>query len=147
MVRKEKKLDEILSRLGEIERWARDGATDTDMARFFNIGRTTWYEYKKKDARIGEALKRGRTNLVLELKGTLLKKAQGFMYEERKVIKEDGRVVREEIYYKAAPPDVAAINLLLKNYDKDNWANDPQALALRKKELELAEKRAEANEW
>jgi hypothetical protein len=44
-------------------------------------------------------------------------------------------------------PDVAALNLLLKNYDKDHWSNDPQMLELRKKELELKEKQIESNEW
>lgn len=45
------------------------------------------------------------------------------------------------------PPDVASINLLLKNYDKENWSNDPQSLDLRRKELELREKQIENNSW
>ena len=56
-------------------------------------------------------------------------------------------VVREEVTTKYMKPDVAATNLLLKNYDKENWANDPQALELRKKELELQERRLENGEW
>ena len=42
---------------------------------------------------------------------------------------------------------MAAINLALKNYDKDNWSNDPQMLELRKKEIELRERQIEQNEW
>ena len=82
-----------------------------------------------------------------ELKSVLKKRAKGFQYEERKIIKEHGKIVREEIHVKSALPDVASINLLLKNYDKDNWSNDPQAMELRKKELELKEKQVEANSW
>ena len=45
------------------------------------------------------------------------------------------------------PPDVAALNLALKNYDPDNWANDPQMLKIREKELKLREKQVENNTW
>ena len=47
---------------------------------------------------------------------------------------------------KQMPPDVAALNLALKNYDKDNWANDPQMLEIRKRELKIMEHKAE-NDW
>ena len=56
-------------------------------------------------------------------------------------------VVKQEEAVKHASPDVAAINLELKNYDPENWANDPQMLQIRKKELELRERQVEANEW
>jgi hypothetical protein len=45
------------------------------------------------------------------------------------------------------PPDVAAINLALKNFDRENWANDPQALELHKRELRLKEKQIKNNDW
>ena len=83
----------------------------------------------------------------MELRSSLIRRAKGFQYEEKKTVKEAGQPVREEIYIRTALPDVAALNLLLKNYDKENWANDPQALRLREKELEIQEKRVEAGEW
>ena len=52
-----------------------------------------------------------------------------------------------EITTKAALPDVAALNLCLKNYDPENWANDPQALKLKEKELELKQKIAQKDIW
>ena len=82
-----------------------------------------------------------------DLKGTLMRKAKGFQYTEKKIIKESGVEVRVEEYVRTSLPDVAALNLLLKNYDKENWSNDPQVLALRKKELELRERQIEAGEW
>ena len=57
------------------------------------------------------------------------------------------RLVKTEVIHKKTTPDVAAINLALKNYDKENWANDPQQLELKKKELELRERQVENNEW
>ena len=99
-----------------------------------------------------ESIKKGRELLVNELKQSLVEKAKGFQYSEKKIVRERNEVgdlviTREEEYIKYSPPDVAALNLLLKNYDKENWANDPQVIALRKKELELRERQIEAGEW
>ena len=61
---------------------------------------------------------------------------------------EDGNVSEYmEITERVALPDVAAINLALKNYDKDEWSNDPALLDLKKQELELKKQLAEANNW
>ena len=57
------------------------------------------------------------------------------------------RIVKVEVAHKKMAPDVAAINLALKNYDREDWANDPQMLDIRKKELELKERQIENNEW
>ena len=145
--RKPYALTEILEHLEEIERMARDGATETQIAKCFGITQQTFRKYKNENILIFTAIKKGRTDLVQDLRGTLVKKAKGFQYEERKVIKENGVVVREEIYTRSSLPDVAALNLLLKNYDAENWANDPQVLKLREKELELREKQVDANIW
>lgn len=121
--------------------------TERQIAEELGVGYTAFNEYKKLYPELNEALKKGRKALVIELRGTLLKKAKGFQYSEKKILKENGEIVREEIYEKTSLPDVAAINLLLKNYDKDNWANDPQELELKKKELKLKEKHLEKNDW
>ena len=121
--------------------------TEKQMAQYFGVGYSSWCEYKVKYSEFSEAIKKGREDLVYELKSTLIRKAKGFNYTEKKTIKEDGKVVREEEYQKASLPDVAALNLLLKNYDRDNWANDPQALKLREKELELQERKIEQGDW
>lgn len=121
--------------------------TEEQVAKKLGVAYSSWNKYKLEFTELTEVIKKGNTSLVGELKSVLKKRAKGFQYEERKVIKEDGIIVREEIYTKSALPDVASINLLLKNYDKENWANDPQALELRKKELELKEKQVDATVW
>ncbi len=55
--------------------------------------------------------------------------------------------MKTEVSHKKMAPDVAAINLALKNYDPENWANDPQVLALKKRELELRERQIEESSW
>ena len=127
--------------------------SEEQIAETLGVGYSTFKRYKKDNEPLRASLKSGRKALVIELKSNLIKKAKGFEYTETKEIKEKNpvtgklEVVRVETTKKFAPPDVAANNLLLKNYDKDNWANDPQMVELRKKELELKEKSIEANEW
>ena len=117
--------------------------TEEQVSRKLGVAYSSWNKYKLEFTELSEAIKKGNTSLVGELKSVLKKRAKGFQYEERKIIKENGVIVREETYIKSALPDVASINLLLKNYDKENWANDPQMLELRKQELELKK----ANSW
>ena len=83
----------------------------------------------------------------MELRSALIKRAKGFEITEIRRTRENGYLVKEETITKYFPPDVAALNLALKNYDKDNWANDPQMIRIREKELELQERKLEQNEW
>lgn len=121
--------------------------TEQQIAEQLGVGYSTFMEYKKQFPELTEILKKGRQNLVAELRSALIKKAKGYDYTETETTTEYGEVTKVVEKYKSFGPDVAAINLLLKNYDKDNWANDPQTLELRKKELELRERQVEANEW
>lgn len=141
----------IKPRLVEVEKLAQF-MTDKEMAKYFGVHVATWCDYKNKYSEFSEAIKKSRELLVCELKQSLVDKAKGFKYTEKKIVREKNEVgdlviTREEEYIKYSPPDVAALNLLLKNYDKENWANDPQVIALRKKELELRERQIEAGEW
>lgn len=121
--------------------------TEQQIAEQLGVGYSTFMEYKKQFPELTEILKKGRQNLVAELRSALIKKAKGYDYTETETTTEYGEVTKVVEKHKSFGPDVAAINLLLKNYDKDNWANDPQTLELRKKELELRERQVEANEW
>lgn len=121
--------------------------TEEQIAETLGIGYTTFRKYKSEYPALMDSLKNGRKQLVFQLKSTLIERAKGFHYKESKIIKEDGVITKEEIYTKFALPDVAANNLLLKNYDPDNWANDPQALKLKREELEIKKKQLEDNDW
>ena len=43
--------------------------------------------------------------------------------------------------------DIAAIHLLLKNIDRDNWADNPQGIRIKEQELELRRQIAEAQNF
>lgn len=126
--------------------------TEEQIAESLGVSYSTFRRYKGENQQLQAALKRGRKDLVLELKSALIKKAKGYEVLETNTVREAGldgelTVTKYEEKVKHFGPDVAAINLLLKNYDRDNWANDPQMMEIRKKELELREKQIEENNW
>lgn len=144
--------------------------TEEQICNTLNISLSSWKRYKKQYEPLRTVLKRGRRDLVLELKSTLIKKAKGYEYTEKKVIEqhvkwpdqmyallidagftpeqiEQSVLVRTETMHKHQAPDVAAANLLLKNYDKENWRNDPAEYELKKRAIELQEKKLEDNNW
>lgn len=144
--------------------------TEEQIAKTLGVGYTAFKRYKQQYPQLVDCLKKGRNDLVFELRSALIKKAKGYEYTETKVTSEQLKmdkpmrqalidagfkaddldkvqIVKTEVAHKKMAPDVAALNLALKNYDKDNWANDPQSLELKKKELELKERQVESNEW
>ena len=137
--------EKVATRFEDIRKMALT-MTEKQIAKTVGVGYSTWCEYKIKYPELQENLKKGRESLVLELKSALIQKAKGFNYTEKKIIKENGVVVREEEYTKFALPDVAALNLLLKNYD-EQWRNDPAEYELKKRAIEVQEKKLEQNEF
>ena len=140
----------IKPRFDEIAEWLRNGALDKQIAANLGIDEATFYKYKASKTEFNELIKRGRETLVIELRGALVKKALGYTYTEVKKLTriEDGKSIQSiEETTKTAHPDVAALNLCLKNYDADDWANDPQLLKIKEKELELRREIAEKDDW
>ena len=136
----------IKPRFSEIEDWLRHGATEKQIYENLGISKETFYQYKRQKSDFSDLLEKGRTALVLQLRGALVKKALGFDYTEVKrftKVENNKQIQTIEETQKTSLPDVAAINLCLKNYDSENWANDPQALKLKEEELKLRREIAE----
>lgn len=127
--------------------------TERQIAETLGVSYSAFREYKNKYTELQDHIQKGRKNLSCDLRSTLIKKAKGFTYEEKKIIKEldadtgELVVIKEEINVKQALPDVAAINLALKNYDPDDWANDPQMLKLKQEELKFKKENLKPDEW
>lgn len=156
-------------RLNEITEWCKS-MNEKQVAEKLGISYSALNNYKHDHEELKDAILKGRKDLVLDLRSALIRRAKGFYYEEVTTTTtrvnwsedlysllmdaglsdeqiEQAKLVKTEVKRRYAVPDVTAINLALKNYDKDNWANDPQAMELRKKELELQEKRIDGQEW
>lgn len=152
--------EKIKCRFDDIERWLKGGATERQVAAALGIAYSTFNKYKVEKTELSDLLKSvDRSEIVCDLRSALIKKALGFDYEEKKTIARKikfdhpefgeipATVIRTETTIKHAAPDVAALNLALKNYDKDNWANDPQMLDLKKQEMELRKQMVEDKSW
>lgn len=145
--------ERIEPRLDEIKKWYSIGVSEEQVYKNLGVGRTTYYKYKKSKPELQEAIKAGVMPIVVQVRSALVKSALGYTYTEKKTyIKNeptaDGKtkpVTYEEITERYAQPNVASCNLLLKNLDKDNWANDPQAMRMRELELKHKKQVAENN--
>lgn len=150
--RKSKYFENVQPHLDKIREYKMSGATDEQICAVFDISKSSFYEYKQKYPEFSDAIKKGALELVFDLRGELARIAKKHTLETKKqYIKQDletgNKTQYTEITTREVDGDVAAINLLLKNLDKDNWANDPQALSLKQQELELRKAIAEANNF
>lgn len=141
----------VKPRLAEIDKMLNDGASEKQVAEVLGVSYASFNNYKVQYPELKAICEKPRTTLIEDLRSALVKRAKGFSYEEKKIYKkkdEDGNeVTYTEITTKYALPDVAALNLALKNYDKENWCNDPQAMELKKQELELRRELASLKDW
>lgn len=173
--RKSKYETNVKPRFDDIKQWAENGMSERDMARNLDVHYSTFIEYKGKYPELNELLKKSRKTPVEDIKAAMLKRAKGFQFIEKKVIKQciefpddlreqiEGkgidlsfydtpRLVRTEETLKTAVPDVAAGLVLLQHWDKNEdgstkWSRDPARLELQKSELELKKLKADEEFW
>lgn len=99
------------------------GATDKEMADFFDIVTSTLYEWKKEHAEFSESIKSGKYKADADVAKSLLKRAKGYRYKE--VTKEGNfetgefKTVKEVT--KQVAPDTGAAMAWLKNRQPDKW--------------------------
>ena len=136
--------------LEQIETWKKTGATDEQIAKQLGISKVTLYEYVKKHSELSERLKKGKDIFVAELKNSLASLC--FKHKlEKKIIRKrqtvDGETVTHtEIVQIEVDPSPVALNMMLKNVDRDGkWSDNPQGMSLREQELELKRLEIELN--
>ena len=95
------------------------GATDKDMADFFNVREATINRWKKLKG-FCESIKRGKIDADANVAKSLYKRACGYEHPEDKIFCTDGDVTTVETT-KHYPPDTAACIIWLKNRDPDRW--------------------------
>jgi len=93
------------------------GATDGEIADALGIKPATLYRWKKDKNKkeFCESLKKGGFVYKADAVLSLHKRITGFKYKEKKIVKEVGVIVREEITEKTVIPDVAAIMSYMTN--------------------------------
>lgn len=150
MGRKSRYETHVLPYLQQIQEWCQDLDERQIAVERLGIAVSTWEKYKRNHPELLDVLKKGKQQLVGDLKTALKKKAKGFTYEEQKttIRKEGGKSITViEKFQKYAQPDTGAIHLLLKNLDPE-WRNDDMTtVELKKEQNELAKKKLEKDDW
>lgn len=96
------------------------GATDVEMADFFNVAVSTFYLWKNKQPEFSEALKAGKSAADERVERSLYHKAVGYTFESEKVFQHQGQIIRAPIR-EHVPPDTTAMIFWLKNRRADDW--------------------------
>ena len=173
--RKSKYDTHVKPRFADIALWAKNGATDKEIARNLGINYSTYLDYKTRFSEFSDLIKKSRVSPVEEIKAAMVRRAVGFQYTEKRIIRqaiefpdevkeilegngidisglEKPELVRTEEMIKTALPDVAAGLILLQHWDRNadgsaRWSRDPAKLELQKEELELKKEKADLENW
>jgi hypothetical protein len=98
------------------------GATDKELADFFQVNEDTINEWKKVQPEFSESLKNGKLMADAEVADKLFKRATGYSHEAVKIVADaktkDEHIVRYTEHY---PPDTTAAIFWLKNRRRGDW--------------------------
>ena len=97
------------------------GATDRDIADFFNVSEQTINSWKKHFPEFLESIKRGKKEADANVGAALYSRAKGFTKRDcEKVFQHKGKIVRATVaeYF---PPDTTAAIFWLKNRQPETW--------------------------
>lgn len=97
------------------------GATDKELADFFEIDEATINRWKEKYPKFCESLKRGKVQADSEIASKLYHRAKGYEHEDIQFATFQGEITDQVKYIKHYPPDTTAAIFWLKNRQRDKW--------------------------
>ncbi|HRQ36250.1 MAG TPA: terminase [Chiayiivirga sp.] len=106
----------------QAEKLCRLGATDQEIADFFEVSIRTVYQWKLVHEEFAQALKAGKEEADARVERSLFQRAIGYEQDEVKIFMPAG--AEEPVYapYRAKiAPDTTACIFWLKNRRPDNW--------------------------
>lgn len=104
----------------QVVKLCRLGATDAEIADFFEVSESTINLWKKEHSEFSESLKKGKVEADSNIAQSLYHRAKGYMHNEDKIFNNNGKelIVPTVKHY---PPDTAAAIFWLKNRRKNHW--------------------------
>lgn len=96
------------------------GATDVEIAGFFEVSHTTFQNWKRKTPELRDALKTGKMAADAKVAKSLYQRAVGFTQQEIDIRVIGGKVI-QTIYTKKYAPDTTAQIFWLKNRQPELW--------------------------
>jgi hypothetical protein len=106
----------------QAEKLCRLGATDAEIADFFEVAESTVNNWKDAHPEFSEALKKGKALADAEVADKLYRRALGYSHDEEKLFLSEGQVIRAATV-KHYPPDTTACIFWLKNRQSGRWRN------------------------
>lgn len=100
------------------------GATDKELADFFEVSESTLGNWKAAHPEFLVSLKRGKTLADAEVATKLYRRALGYSHPSEKIFCQEGQVIRADTVQRY-PPDTAAAIFWLKNRRPDRWRDKP----------------------
>lgn len=97
------------------------GATDKELANFFEIDEATLNRWKLSHEGFCESLKRGKIQADAEIASKLFHRAKGYEHEDIQFATFQGEITDQVKYIKHYPPDTTAAIFWLKNRQRDKW--------------------------
>lgn len=123
----------VLPYLDRIRLWVGKGATAREVAEKLGINEATLYDYKRKYPKFAETLETPRGEVDDIVEAALLKRCQGYDYEEVtrwQTIGPGGKIIwLEKRTTKHLPPDPSSIQFWLTNRRKPEWKRMPDVVA------------------
>lgn len=101
------------------------GATDAELADFFEVAESTINKWKKDHKGFSESIKKGKVLADAEVAASLYERALGYSHPEEKVFNNQGEIVTHQTM-KHYPPDTTAAAIWLNNRKPDRWRNKPE---------------------
>jgi hypothetical protein len=101
------------------------GATDEELAGFFEVHVATIYRWQACHPEFCEALKAGKVAANERVERSLYHRAVGYTFDSEKVFQFQGAVVRAPVK-EHVPPDTTAAIFWLKNRKPNEWRDKQQ---------------------
>jgi hypothetical protein len=103
------------------------GATDIEIADFFEVSDRTIYRWQLKYPEFCQALKAGKDVADDRVERSLYHKATGYTFESEKIFQYEGAIVRAKTR-EHVPPDTVSMIFWLKNRRPEQWREKTEQL-------------------
>lgn len=97
------------------------GATDKELADFFNVQESTINYWKEHQEGFSESLKRGKEQADALVASKLFHRAIGYEHEDTQFATFQGEITDSQTYIKHYAPDTTAAIFWLKNRQPSKW--------------------------